>query len=286
MQALALLLFRTGDIDHAYICTQSAIEDALFCDTKFRTLHMSRFYTIINLAYLQQEAKQKSELKLYLLLISVLTLVLIAAIIYVYKQLRREYLIKKELDNTTRQLASLNKAISKQNNRLNEVNARLSEANKIKETYIAEFFDLCSSYVNKLENFQRTVNKKTPGKSLDEMLKMLRSTNMIDNEVDELYKIFDTVFLNLYPNFINDFNNLLLPEENICVRPGELLNSELRVYALIRLGITDSAKIASFLRYSLSTIYNYRTSARNKAAVARNSFEEKVMCIGLIDTTN
>ncbi|HEY4194806.1 MAG TPA: DUF6377 domain-containing protein [Mucilaginibacter sp.] len=283
MQELALLLNATGDIDNAYRCTQSAIEDALFSDSKFRTLHISEFYAIINTAYLKKEAKQKDQLRLYLILISALSIFLAGVAVYVYKQMKRESRIKRALNSTTVQLSELNRALNSTNLRLNETNSQLLEANKIKEVYIAQFFDLCSAYINKLENFRKVLNKKATEKHLDELLKMLRSNVMINQEVEELYRIFDKIFLSLYPNFICDFNSLLIPEDRIVVKPGELLNTELRVYALIRLGITDSVQIASFLRYSLSTIYNYRTSARNKAAVSRDIFEQKVMRIGLIE---
>jgi len=283
MQELALLLYATGDIDNAYRCTQSAIEDALFSDSKFRTLHISEFYAIINTAYLKKEAKQKDQLRLYLILISALSIFLAGVAVYVYKQMKRESRIKKALNSTTVQLSELNRTLNSTNLRLNEANSALLEANKIKEVYIAQFFDLCSAYINKLENFRKVLNKKASEKHLDELIKILRSTAMINQETDELYKIFDRIFLSLYPDFINGFNSLLIPEERMSVKPGELLNTELRIYALIRLGITDSAQIAAFLRYSLSTIYNYRTSARNKAAVSRDSFEQSVMKIGLIE---
>jgi hypothetical protein len=283
MQELALLLYRTGDIDNAYRCTQSAIEDALFSDSKFRTLHISEFYAIINTAYLKKEAKQKDQLRLYLVLISALSIFLAGVAVYVYKQMKRESRIKKALNSTTVQLSELNRTLNSTNLRLNEANSALLEANKIKEVYIAQFFDLCSAYINKLENFRKVLNKKASEKHLDELIKILRSTAMVNEETDELYKIFDRIFLSLYPNFISEFNSLLIPEEKISVKPGELLNTELRIYALIRLGITDSAQIAAFLRYSLSTIYNYRTSARNKAALSRDSFEQSVMKIGLIE---
>jgi len=282
MQELALLLYTTGDIDNAYRCTQSAIEDALFSDSKFRTLHISEFYAIINTAYLKKEAKQKDELRLYLILISALSIFLAGIAVYIYKQLKRESRIKKALNSTTVQLSELNRTLNSTNLRLNEANSQLLEANKIKEVYITQFFDLCSAYINKLENFRKVLNKKASEKHLDELIKILRSTAMVNEETDELYKIFDRIFLSLYPNFISEFNSLLIAEEKMTVKPGELLNTELRIYALIRLGITDSAQIAAFLRYSLSTIYNYRTSAR-KAAVSRESFEQSVMKIGLIE---
>ena len=282
LQELALVFYEIGDVDMAYKLTQSAIEDALYCNVQFRTLLMSEVYSIINTAYLEREAQRKTELKLYLLCISLLSLFLIVAVIYVYKQMKKVSRIRGELYETSQKLAELNKDITETNNQLQERNAQLSESNHIKEEYIAHFFHLCSTYINKLENYRIILNKKATAKQFEEIHKMLKSTTLIDNELEELYKHFDIIFLNLYPTFVKDFNALLIPEEQIVLKQGELLNTELRIFALIRLGINDSVKIAAFLRYSLSTIYNYRTRARNKAAVSRNDFEEMVAKIGLI----
>jgi cell division protein FtsL len=243
---------------------------------------LSDLYSIINTVYLEREAKRKTELQLYLLCISLLSAFLIVAVIYVYKQMKKVSRIRGELYETSQKLAELNKNITETNNQLQERNAQLSESNHIKEEYIAHFFSLCSAYINKLENYRIILNKKATAKQFDEIYRMLKSTTLVDNELEELYKNFDIIFLNLYPTFVKDFNELLIKEEQIVLKQGELLNTELRIFALIRLGITDSVKIAAFLRYSLSTIYNYRTRARNKAAVSRNDFEEMVMKIGLI----
>ncbi|WP_264551198.1 DUF6377 domain-containing protein [Flavobacterium sp. N2038] len=282
LQELALVFYKIGDVDMAYKLTQSAIEDALYCNVQFRTLLMSEVYSIINTVYLEKEAKRKTELQLYLLCISLLSVFLIAAVIYVYKQMKKVSRIRGELYETSQELARLNQDITKTNEQLQERNAQLSESNHIKEEYIAHFFSLCSTYINKLENYRIILNKKATAKQFDEIYKILKSTTLVDNELEELYKNFDIIFLNLYPTFVKDFNELLTKDEQIILKQGELLNTELRIFALIRLGITDSVKIAAFLRYSLSTIYNYRTRGRNKAAVSRNDFEEMVMKIGLI----
>ncbi|MDY0986857.1 hypothetical protein BSF41_01650 [Flavobacterium sp. ACN2] len=280
LQELALVFYEIGDVDMAYKLTQSAIEDALYCNVQFRTLLMSEVYSIINTVYQEREAQRKSELQIYLLCISLLSLFLIVAVIYVYVQMKKVSRIKSELFETSQKLAELNKDITETNSQLQESNLQLSESNLVKEEYIAHFFNLCSTYINKLENYRIILNKKATAKQFDEIYKILKSTTLVDNELEELYKNFDIIFLNLYPTFVKDFNALLIPEEQIVLKQNELLNTELRIFALIRLGITDSVKIAAFLRYSLSTIYNYRTRARNKAAVSRNDFEEMVMKIG------
>ncbi|WP_281323941.1 DUF6377 domain-containing protein [Flavobacterium sp. IMCC34518] len=282
LQELALVFYEIGDVDMAYKLTQSAIEDALYCNVQFRTLLMSEVYSIINTAYLEREAQRKNELQFYLVCISLLSGFLIVAVIYVYKQMKKVSRIREELFKTSEKLAELNKDITKTNNQLQERNAQLSESNHIKEEYIAHFFNLCSSYINKLENYRIILNKKAAVKQFDDIYKMLKSTTLVEKELEELYENFDVIFLNLYPTFVKDFNALLIKDEQIVLKQGELLNTELRIFALIRLGISDSVKIAAFLRYSLSTIYNYRTRARNKAVIDRNNFEETVMKIGLV----
>ncbi|NDV83329.1 DUF6377 domain-containing protein [Bacteroides sp. 51] len=282
IQSLASIFYEEGDINRAYKYSQSAIEDAVFCNVQFRTIQMSEFYSIINMAYLDKEAKRKSQLQIYLTLISILSVFLILAVIYVYKQMKKVSRIREELSETNNKLVALNKDMSLTNDQLQDKNAQLSESNHIKEEYIAHFFDLCSTYITKLEDYRKALHKKAVGKQLDELFKMLRSTTVIENELEELYRTFDNIFLNLYPTFVEEFNALLIKEEQIVLKPGELLNTELRIFALIRLGITDSVKIAAFLRYSLSTIYNYRTKGRNKAVVSRDEFEKMVMKIGAI----
>jgi len=274
MQSLALTFYKNGDVDQAYRYIEAAINDALFCNVRYRTIEGSSFYPIINASFQEKENKQKLELRLYLTLISILSLFLIAGIVYTYKQMKRISKIRKELFRT-------NEKLSKLNMELQQTNGSLSEANHIKEEYIAHFFDLCSTYIDKLENYRKSLHKKASNSQLDELFKTLKSTSIVETELEELYKSFDTIFLNLYPTFVREFNVLLMPQEQIYPRHGELLNTELRIFALIRLGITDSVKIASFLRYSLRTVYNYRTKVRNKA-ISRDSFEEMVKEIGTL----
>jgi hypothetical protein len=135
-----------------------------------------------------------------------------------------------------------------------------------------------------MEDYRISLLKKMQNKQYGELDKTLKSNTFITTELGELYHTFDIVFINLYPNFVSEFNNLLQAQEQIEPRNGEILNTELRIFALIRLGITDSVKIAAFLRYSLSTIYNYRTKVRNKSAVNREDFELMVSKIGMKKT--
>ncbi|MDR1091110.1 MAG: DUF6377 domain-containing protein [Prevotella sp.] len=272
-QNLALTYYESGDIDKAYRFIQSAIEDAIYCNVRYRTIESSGFYPIINSTYQEKEKFQKEKLQTYLILISILSLALIAGMAYIYKQMKRLSVIRKQLYRTNQELIKLNQDLLDSNN-------NLGEANHVKEEYIARFFDQCSEYIEKLENYRKSLNAKAKNNQLDELFKMIKSTTLVETELEELYQNFDSIFLNIYPSFIQEFNALLLPEEQILPKPGELLNTELRIFALIRLGITDSIKIANFLRYSLRTVYNYRTKVRNKAAGSREEFEEIVKKIG------
>lgn len=273
MQSLALTYHETGDIDNAFVFMKAAIDDAVFCNVRYRTMEGSAFYPIINASYQEKEAKSKSQLQLFLILISILSIFLILLVLYVYKQMKRLSQIRKELYRANQQMSEL---ISN----LHNANSDLQEANHIKEEYIAHFFNLCSTYINKLEDYRKSLNKKAANRQMDELFKMLKSNTIVEDEVAELYLNFDTIFLKIYPSFVDDFNKLLVPEEQIQLKQGELLNTELRIFALIRLGITDNDKIANFLRYSLRTVYNYQTKVRNKLAISRDDFEEMIKKIG------
>lgn len=273
MQSLALTYFDQGQISLAFKFIQEAVDDANFCNVRYRAVEASASYPIIYSLYIDKEKKQKQELQLYLIFISLLTVVLVISILYIYRQVKKVAKTRKELYRS-------NKALNSLNDKLQKAIDSLQEANHIKEEYIAHFFDLCSNYIDKMEQYQVKLNKLVLGNQTQELVRTIKSNAILENEIEDLYKNFDTIFLSIYPSFIEDFNSLLLPNEQLYPKQGELLNTELRIYALIRLGIKDSVKIASFLRYSLRTVYNYRTKMRNKAAGDREEFENLVEKIG------
>lgn len=275
--SLASLYYNLDQIENAYLFIKEAIDDALFCNIRYRSLETSTFYSIIIDAYQKQENARKNSLTAYLIFISALGVLLLVALIVLYIQIIKLRRIKNDLKNVNNELIQLNNKVSK-------VNKELSEANLVKEEYIAQFFDLCSSYIDKLDGNRKILLKKFTKNQIDEIGSILKSNDFIKTELDDLYKYFDIIFLNLYPNFITDFNELLRPDEQIILKSDEMLNMELRIFALIRLGITDSSKIANFLRYSLRTVYNYRVKVRNKVAGSKEEFENKIIDIGNIRT--
>lgn len=286
MNLLATTLYDAGDVNMAYLCIKSSMEDVMFSKAKQRTYEVSQIFPIIDSAYQTTLQKQKKNLLVFLMLVSILAILLVLAIAYVYRQMKRLSTMRKELSAINRKLKETNNELTSSvvqlndlNQELSTVNQELTEANQIKEVYIGHFLDLCSTYIDKLEKFQNTLNKKAVEKKMDELYRMLKSKDMIDQELKELYENFDRIFLHLFPTFVDEFNSLLIPEERFVVKSKDMLNVELRIFALIRLGITDSSKIANFLHYSANTIYSYRTRVRNKSQVPRDEFEYYVMKI-------
>jgi hypothetical protein len=279
LQTLALMEYEDGNLADAFKFTQSVIDDVVSSGIHFRAMENYKFYSIINSAYQAEQSRSRANLKTSLTIISITSALLVLLVLFVYIQMKKNVHIKRALAKSNEELLQLNERLNSANSLLNEKNSQLSETNDIKEHYIAEFFDICFNYIHKMEKHQNILYKVTINKNYEELIKRLKSSDYINEEVHLLYARFDKVFLSLYPTFVDDFNALLKPDEQIVLKPGVLLNKELRIYALLRLGITDSVKIANFLRCSTSTIYNYRTKIRNKAIGDRDLFEEEVMVI-------
>ncbi|MDR1718645.1 MAG: DUF6377 domain-containing protein [Dysgonamonadaceae bacterium] len=273
LQLLALSLYESGDVRRAYRYIDYSLKDAIFCNAYIRTVAISKIYPIIEASFNEGINKQKTQLTFFLIITGLLSFFLILAVVYLYVQIKKVIRTRKEISLVNSQLQELNLQLQTSNN-------NLLEANLLKEAYIGRFLDVCSNYIDKLDDFRRTLNKKASDHKFDELSKILKSKDIIEKEIAVLYHNFDTTFLHLFPSFIDDFNALLLPKERFVLKSDELMNVEMRIFALIRLGITDSSKIASFLRYSNQTIYNYRSRIKTKALVPREEFEKMIMKIG------
>jgi hypothetical protein len=178
-----------------------------------------------------------------------------------------------------RQVIKLKKAkniITEANRQQQLINRKLMEANKIKEEYIGYFFSGNSEFYTRIEKFKKSVEQKIYDRKLEEIRFLVNNLNL-KKERDELLKNFDAIFLKLFPNFIDEFNALFREEDHIRLKEGELLNTDLRIFALIRLGIHDNEKIARILEYSVNTINTYKTKIKNKSLLANEDFEQKIM---------
>ncbi|NDV46721.1 hypothetical protein D0T49_06635 [Paludibacter sp. 221] len=271
--ALAVSCYETNETERAYKYVYQSMEDAVFANLSMKTLKVSQFFPIIEKAYNDKIQEQNGKLAGMLFFIGILSVILIIIIVFVIIQLGKLAKARRHLSETNTRLKSLNDDMVRTNN-------ALSEANLLKETYIGEFLNICSVYIKKLEKYQHSINKMVIDRQFEELAKSLRSRDMLEEELKNLYDIFDKVFLRLYPGFVEEFNKLLPEDERFNIKNNDSLNTELRVFALIRLGITDSTQIAEFLRCSIRTVYNYRTRIRNKSFVNKDDFENEVMKIG------
>lgn len=280
LRKLAVLLYQEGDIERAYSYVKICMEDAAACNARLRKLEILEIFPIINDAYQQKTEKQQEQMKWALVSISLLSLFLLLAIFYVYKQMKKVAAARREVIDANKRLKELNDELHLSNAQLKEANHSIAESSYLKEEYIGRYMDQCSVYLEKMDNYRRSLGKIAATGNVEELYKNIKSSKFIEGELKEFYTNFDNTFLQLFPTFVEDFNALLADDEQISLKAGERMNTELRIFALIRLGITDSVKIAQFLRYSVTTIYNYRTKVRNKAAGDRDLLEQEVMTIG------
>jgi hypothetical protein len=256
--SLAIYLYHRGDINRAYNYVKVALDDANFYNSRFRNTVISRVHPIIEDTYLLKIEQQKQNLRLYAILTSLFVIVLAIALYFIYRQI---------------------KIVSRARKSLRAANKKLDESNLIKEKYIGYFMNQCAVYIDKLYEYRKNIDRKVKTGQIEELRKFTSSTSSLDKDVEELYHTFDKAFFDIYPNFVDEFNSLLREDERYKLKK-EQLNTELRIFALIRLGITDVSQIATFLRYSIQTIYNYKSKVKGKSLIDSDSFEEEVKKIG------
>lgn len=280
LRELAFILYEEGDIESAYEYIKRSLDDAVFCNSKLRTYEISKMLPIINETYEAKNKSAKSQLIVFLISASILSLFLLGVLILLFKQMKKLAKAQKNVELANNQLSILNQQLQGFNDKLNRTNLELAETSLLKEIYIGRYMDQCSNYIGKMEEYSQKLKVMATAGKVNDLVSTVKSKAFIDKELKEFYTQFDQTFMQLFPTFVEEFKALLNEPETILIKKGELLTPELRIFALIRLGIKDSAKIADFLRYSSSTIYNYRSQIKNKAKGPREQFEAKVLLIG------
>ncbi|MEO9479959.1 MAG: DUF6377 domain-containing protein [Maribacter dokdonensis] len=275
MANLAVILFEEGDVKRAHKYINFSFEDAKFYNSKLRFLDISNVLPVISKSYEKESVLQSSKLKKQLIFISFLSIILLIALFFIFRQYQKIRLGRESLKTANIQLQNLNEQLSFKNSDLKRLYEELSAVDSIKEQYIGTFLNLYSEYIDKLDVYRKTVRKFIVTNKTNDLLKLIKSKDVVDEELKIFYMNFDKSFLHIYPNFIDDFNNLLQEGEKINVKKEDSLTVELRIFALIRLGISNSSQIAKILRYSVNTIYNYRVKIRN-SAIDRETFEDMV----------
>lgn len=294
LQELSSLLYDAGDIDRAYAYMNYCLKAALLYPNRVRIINISTELDKIYANYQQRDIRWRNSLQNYLYVVTFFSIILVLALIGLYRQTKKLRKSRTELDSANhslnqhvvelsqmhKQLALANQELQNLNELLRSANQKLQESNDVKEEYIGYVFSICSNYISKLDEYRKNINRKLKTGQFEEARQLTDNSSLTQNELKDFYANFDAVFLRVYPDFVADLNSLLRPEEQILLKDASELNTEVRIYALVRLGINDSVKIADFLHCSPQTVYNHRLRMRNKAIIPKDKFAEAVRLLG------
>lgn len=271
---LASKLYDAGDIKRAYRYISRSINDAITANALINIQSINRSLPIISRSYHSQMLHNRRQLSVLSGILGIMAVLLIGAVIVTLREQRKARQAEKRTSEINEELKAINR-------KMEEYILLLKESNNIKEIYIGRYIDLCSEYIGRMERYRSMLNRTARTEGFEAVRNALKSSEFIDKELNEFYEQFDATFLQLFPDFIKDLNALLQPDKRIELKTRDgIMTTELRIFALIRLGITDSVKIAEFLRRSVSTVYNYRVKMRNAALNSREDFEKQIMGIG------
>ncbi|MCM1518345.1 MAG: DUF6377 domain-containing protein [Pseudoflavonifractor sp.] len=253
LQELGKQMYERGETARAHEYLSIALDNAVKCNAMARMVQSSEALPIIESAHALDIKKRDRVVKVFIAIMVLLVILLGAGML----------LLRKEMRN------------------MKVLQGRLEGANHVKEVYISQFLSLCSIYMDKLNQFCKIANRKISAGKVEELHKMTKSGKFIEEQSEEFYEVFDNAFLHIYPNFVEEVNKLLRPEDRIVLQEGERLNTDLRILAFMRLGIEESPRIAQMLNYSVNTIYTYRNKLKNRA-IDRDNFEKQIMNISSI----
>lgn len=294
LQELSSLLYDAGDIDRAYAYMNYCLKAALLYPNRVRIINISTELDKIYANYQQRDIRWRNSLQNYLYVVTFFSIILVLALIGLYRQTKKLRKSRTELDSANhslnqhvvelsqmhKQLALANQELQNLNELLRSANQKLQESNDVKEESIGYVFSICSNYISKLDEYRKNINRKLKTGQFEEARQLTDNSSLTQNELKDFYANFDAIFLRVYPDFVADLNSLLRPEEQILLKDASELNTEVRIYALVRLGINDSVKIADFLHCSPQTVYNHRLRMRNKAIIPKDKFAEAVRLLG------
>jgi hypothetical protein len=274
-----------GDLERAHRYIGEARKAAAFFNTRQRLMQMAPLAALIDGQAIAFAESQRQQARLYTLAVSLLAMLVLAFACISYVQLRRlrraGFLLtasNQELHNKNHKLQVLNDKQQQLNQKLRELNQGLNEANHLKEEYIGYYFNNTARYIDKLEGLKKKLTTMLATKQVATAQRLVEEID-IKSERTDLFKGFDTVFVQLFPNFVTEFNELFTAADRIHLAEAQLLNTELRIFALIRLGITDSEQISRILGYSIHTVYAYKTRVKNRSFLPNEAFEARVLAI-------
>ena len=270
LRSLSEILMARGENDNAYRYLYQSITEAQFYGSRLRMMQVGRMAPQVMKLYDTERTQTQQHTYIYLGIISFISLVLLGIMAYTLVLLRK----KKA---ASRQIEAMNKALTAHNEQIQATNRQMKEANRIKDEYIGRFLELSSNLIKQGEERNKHLNRLARDRKLEELYTELKSSQTTNSGIRMFHQNFDEAFLNIYPDFISEVNRLLVPDEAFVLSEGDSkrLTTELRILALIRLGISDNQEIADILRSSITTIYTYRSKLKSRA-VNKDSFEDDV----------
>ena len=279
LQELAYLLYRRGDVERAYRYVMQALDDAAFCNARLRTASINRIFPIINRAYQEVVQSQQRVAYVWICVAVLLVLMIVSLLINLYRRNKVLHGARLQLCRANEQLEDANGKLEQTNATLEQANRDLAAADKVKEHYITIYLERFRGYMDQVNNGRMLLLKYARAGQTQRIVKELEAGNYLDEEKKKFLADFDVAFLNIHPHFIEHFNALLAPEHKLEAKADGRLSAELRIFALIRLGITDINDIASFLGYSVPTIYQYRSRVRSHSVLSKQEFEERILVV-------
>ena len=274
---LSGLMFRKGDIERAFrYAADHCMVDELYFNGKLRPWQITRLFPEIESAYQEKHQRQNRITLTLLLCLAVLFSIMLVLVGFLYRRQHIIEAVRGKLQDSYMEIDNRNRELEEINSRLVKLNARSQESDKVKQEYIGLFLGMVSDNISTFRKYRMRVLKYIRQGNTKAITDEIEQQEPIDNDILEFYKMFDQAFISIYPDFVEKFNNLLADGAEIVPKGDDILTPELRIFALIKLGITDSSRIASLLHYSANTIYNYRAKTKNRARGSRDSFEDAV----------
>lgn len=286
LPTLAMLLYQQGDITRAYQYLFCSLEDAQFGNAFLRAIEINEVFPVICRAYQEEQQSTRNMEHALLCLLFIVIVITIVAYAYTHRKKRQLAAARQmlaahnvQLEKANLQLEEANGQLEVANSQLAKANDQLEEANDIREHYVMFYLARCREYFDNMDRYRKDLLRLAKNGMYDDLRSRLKSSDIFNDEQHRFYHDFDESFLHIHPSFITDVNALLGPEAQLMPKKRELLNTELRILALIRLGVTDTAQLAHFLNCSMPTIYNYRSRIVASSQLSKEEFMERLMAI-------
>lgn len=250
LPTLANWVYKHGDIDNAFRYVNYILEDANSSNIRMRTPAIAPIIPLIDTDLRNRTLSSHKHMLLYVIITTILFIATIILLVYTFYSLKKRRISQEKLAASSKKL----------------------------ESYVGNFIGLCSNYAARLDQLSKLVIRKVAAGQSDDLVKIVNSGKFAEEDSDEFYRLIDKALLDIFPDFVERINSLLMPDRRITISDDEPLTPELRIYAFVRLGVDQSNRISQILGYSVNTVYAYRNRMRNRA-IDRENFDRQVAAL-------